>query len=350
LSPAQREFNRTVTKLDRLCDELEQWQGLKLAGEKKYREALEPVLQEINHLNEQWVLHFDRFYGRTGFSRLQKEKMAHFIRTQSRELISRFGYNQLKPLYDRYSAVDFDTGVEKAHELANDLARNMLACEFGIALDEGFDLNDPVMVERLQEKLGQQTEMAPEEQDSLHEKSALKQPAEGRQPVREADISQSLKSVYRQLTTTLHPDREPDRRERARKTLLMQQVTTAYRTGDLFKLLQLAVEQIDRQYINCLPAMRLQHFNTLLSRQLPALEDAVCRASRPLREMVGISSYASVKPDQILPLLDQAILEHRQRLRQLETELFGLDTVQKIKAWLADYPAPGPFDAPAFRF
>ena len=64
------------------------------------------------------------------------------------------------------------------------------------------------------------------------------------------DASRSLRAVYRQLASALHPDREQDERERQRKTRLMQRVNVAYGKQDLLQLLtlQLEIEQIDHTH------------------------------------------------------------------------------------------------------
>ncbi|HPQ95685.1 MAG: hypothetical protein KDI44_18565 [Thiothrix sp.] len=328
-SPARRQCNRMLGKLEKLRRELAQWQALKPRLEKQYHEELGPLLQDISCLHEQLVLHLDRFYACRGFSRPEREQMARFIRDQSGELIRRFGRNELKPLYDRYSTIDFDTGVREAREFANKLARSLFEHELGRVLDDGFDLCDPTMVEQLQAKRKQQQV----EKTAREPCAAIR-----RQTPEEADITPSLKAVYRQLITILHPDREPDARERERKTELMQQLTSAYRARDLLGLLelQLAVVQVDQYPVKPLSGEHLKHFHTLLVRQQHELEAELQRVSLPLRRMVGLEHYPVVRPEQMLPLLAQTVLEYRQQRHALETALAGLTTVRNIRAWLAD--------------
>ena len=46
--------------------------------------------------------------------------------------------------------------------------------------------------------------------------------------LREADAKSAIRTVFRQLASALHPDREPDEQERLRKTGLMSEVNAAY--------------------------------------------------------------------------------------------------------------------------
>jgi hypothetical protein len=88
------------------------------------------------------------------------------------------------------------------------------------------------------------------------------------------EASQSLREVYRKLASALHPDREPDTQERARKTALMQQANQAYETGNLLALLelQLQAEQIDMQRLAMLDTRRLDHYASVLQEQLAELQ------------------------------------------------------------------------------
>ena len=69
-----------------------------------------------------------------------------------------------------------------------------------------------------------------EEQDQRSRlKKTAKQRARDEKLKIEADeTSLSIREVYRKLVSALHPDREPDPQERARKTALMQRVNQAY--------------------------------------------------------------------------------------------------------------------------
>ncbi|AWM32706.1 J domain-containing protein [Hymenobacter nivis] len=87
--------------------------------------------------------------------------------------------------------------------------------------------------------------------------SAQEQAAEARQQARTQRLAEattlaaradqqrlqtSAKTVYRQLARTHHPDLERDPTQQRAKTELMQEITSAYETGDLYALLQLMAD------------------------------------------------------------------------------------------------------------
>src|SRR5260370_34474944 len=76
--------------------------------------------------------------------------------------------------------------------------------------------------------------------------------AEAREQVEQAELSLSIREVYRKLASALHPDREPDPQERERKTPLMPRANQPDGKNSLLQLLQLQLEleYIDQSAIN----------------------------------------------------------------------------------------------------
>ena len=67
-------------------------------------------------------------------------------------------------------------------------------------------------------------------EDKRQAKKAKKKPAarQLKDAQQKMDANTALRTVYRQLASALHPDREPDEAERLRKTALMSEVNAAY--------------------------------------------------------------------------------------------------------------------------
>ena len=92
---------------------------------------------------------------------------------------------------------------------------------------------------------------------------------------READAKSAIRTIYRQLASALHPDREPDEQERLRKTGLMSEVNAAYEKNDLTTLLrlQMQVTQVNPQSTARMADDKLIAMALLLKEQVAALED-----------------------------------------------------------------------------
>ena len=149
--------------------------------------------------------------------------------------------------------------------------------------------------------------------------------------------SQSIREVYRKLVSSLHPDREPDAADRARKTALMQRVNQAYDKKDLLKLLelQLELEHIHASSIAGLSEDRLKHFNKVLKEQLAELEQEIEQIEMPLRAQFRVSFYAVLIPQSILLLLQGDIAAMKRDIKHLKTELLVTMNLTAFKAWNA---------------
>ncbi len=149
----------------------------------------------------------------------------------------------------------------------------------------------------------------------------------------------SLRTVYRQLASALHPDREPDPGERARKTALMQQVNQAHDDRDLLGLLSLQqeVERMDPARVRDLDDERLAHYNRVLREQTAALERELQALTAPFASAASRAGGRRSQPPSAETLLrelqdDAAAL--RRELRYATQDLEMIKDVDQLKAWL----------------
>jgi hypothetical protein len=153
------------------------------------------------------------------------------------------------------------------------------------------------------------------------------------------EVNQSLRDIFRKLVSELHPDREPDPTERARKNQLMQRVNQAYEANDLLTLLglQLEIEQIDAAHLSGVSAQRLAHYNQILSEQLARLEVELTSVIEPYRALAGHESGRPLTVADVDRKLTLEIRQLREVVRQLTQDLVIFrDPVQR-RAWLRDY-------------
>jgi hypothetical protein len=143
--------------------------------------------------------------------------------------------------------------------------------------------------------------------------------------------------VYRRLASALHPDREPDAQQRARKTALMQQANQAYAEANLLALLelQLQAEQLETARAAAADGRRLQHYVTVLQEQLADLQSETRRLEAAFRASAGIAPGSGLQPRKA----DRAISSEVQRLRGelllLRRQIRSLD-VEAVKRWLRE--------------
>jgi archaellum component FlaC len=332
LTPAQKQFNTLLKKINTAKKKLADWQNVPQAHQQKMG-IFQPLAAELRAEQAAMARVLDVLHDNKLFKKKDKEKIAYLICDLCLGLIEIEGYEDLKSLYDQYSAVDFDT--EQAQTQA--MAKAMLEAEFG-ALD-GVDFSDH---EAIAAKMCPEKEDA--EQQTPRKKPTAKQLAKAAKAEAEAtDVSKSIQAVYRQLVGALHPDREQDPAERVRKTELMQRITVAYKNKDLLQLLelQLNVEQIDQHAINRIADDRLKHFNQVLKDQLNELEMEVDQMKMQYAHLLqGFSHFVSITPKNVIDYLDIEIKEVRHTLHQIKHDNVCFANPVLAKNWLKSYRIP----------
>ncbi|MGB3917044.1 molecular chaperone DnaJ [Thiothrix litoralis] len=354
LSPAQKKFNTLIKKIDAQKQVLREWQETFAQCRQDAVEKLEPLRKTLHEHQADMVLLLDQQFTSHKFTPNQKDKLTHLITETCDELITLNQRDDLKAIFNKYSDDDFDTLDQESDEMALEMMKAMFEQEFGTTLDDvEFDIKDPQgTAERLAEKLKQQQEQAEQAAPKRPQpkKSAKQLAKEAKAAEEAANVSKSIQAVYRQLTSALHPDREQDPVERERKTELMQQVTVAYGSKDLLKLLelQLAVEQIDQSKLNNINAERLKHYNKILSDQLRELQEEVFLKESEIREMINASPFEPLSPKRMIGLLKQDMRTVQDMIARIQRDMRAFRDVKQLKAWLKGYRIPEPDFDPFF--
>jgi archaellum component FlaC len=337
LTPAQKQFNILLKKINTAKKKLADWQNVPQAHQQKMG-IFQPLVAELRAEQAAMARALDVLHDNKLFKKKDKEKIAYLICDLCLELIEVEGYEDLKSLYDQYSEVDFDTEQAQSQSMVSDMAKTIFEAEFGTM--EGVDFTDPeAIADAIARKLCE-----PEAPKTPPKKRTAKQLAKDAKAEAEAaNVSKSIQAVYRQLVGALHPDREQDPAERARKTELMQRITVAYKNKDLLQLLelQLSVEQIDQHAINRIADDRLKHFNQVLKDQLNELEMEVDQMKMQYGHLLqGFSHFVSITPKNVIDYLDIEISNVRLTLHHIKHDNAHFASPVLAKNWLKSYRIP----------
>lgn len=338
LSPAQQKFNHLINKIEAQKKKLATWQETIPQCQQEITRKLTPLRAAFSEHQAEMVVLLDTLYTQKKFSSLQYEKISHLITSLCEELIHHHGRDDLKPLYDFHSDQSFD---EAAQEDSATL-KSFFEQELDIELDDEFDFSDPdAMSARLAEEMQARQQHA-QESRARRKKTAKQLNNEAREKEEATQISKSIQAVYRQLVAALHPDRESDPAERARKTELMQKLTVAYGNKDLMQLLemQLSIEQIDQNTMGNIPDERLKCYNTILQRQLEELRQEVMQVEHDIREMAGLARHEPLSPTRLFNLVNENARMLRSKINRIQRDLMLFNDINHFKAWLKGYRLP----------
>jgi hypothetical protein len=285
---------------------------------------------------------FDRLYADKLFSKTDRTKLQHLICAMSADLLESGDHDELKEIYNRHSGSDYD--VEEEQE--NQEIRSMMESMLGVELGDDIDIRTPddfleQVSRQLHEKLQQDAQDLEHQaaSRSSRKKSAKAMAKEARLQAEAQQASQSIREVFRKLASTLHPDKEPDPKERARKTEMMQRVNSAYSNNDLLALLelQLEIEQIDQTAINSMSEDRLKHYNKVLKEQSRELQQELDMVEMSFRAHFDFAPYGALSPTMAFTMLERDIAQIRQDIADLKYDVGSLQHPKNLKQWLKAY-------------
>lgn len=348
LTPAQKAFNRLLTRIENLSAKLEATRTLADGHRVRSATELEPLERAQCALMRQMVLLLAGRLERKGLTRAQKQA-ATDIACGLSETLALQGDTEMQVLHDALSPQTLD---EKDREAADDM-RAMLENILGVPLHEGDEagaMDHPDAV--LQAAMRRMGARAEAEKAERHAQRAAKAgTARQRKAEQETlDAQTALRTVYRQLASALHPDRETDPAERARKTGLMSEANAAYERRDLVTLLHLRLraEHLDAGTVANLAKEKIAALTVLLKEQVGALEHDLWTLEQQVR------GEFELRPGAVLSAASlQRLLRERQQLIQLQIvqmqrDLQRVQDDAQLKRWLKEQAAMAaqadPFD------
>lgn len=311
LARQQEQFNALVHEVAAGRATLADWKE----RIERYHQAVEPLQRELQAAWREWVFALDHASLRPELSRGERQQLSGLLREAVAALLEQEDDNELAALAER-------------HGEAAPAARP----------GDGDSAPGPGETERLENSAEDWERRAASAAARRAERAAQRRAASAskQRAKEEQDASLSVRDVYRRLASALHPDREPDASQRARKTRLMQLANEAYEERNLLALLELRLqaEQVDAAHLASANRQRLQHYITVLQEQLTDLQSETRRLESSLRDATGAPPGAGLQPRKA----DRLISSQAQRLRgdllALRRQTRALQDVEDVKAWL----------------
>ena len=349
LSKERKQFNKLVKDIDALRAALTQWREFVPTLHNRVTTKIEPLVARFRERRVQLVMVLSHAIDGRELSKRQKTKAIEILHWHLSEILAAGPDKDLIALYDKYA----DIGFEEQQAAEADFLRTMANEVFGLDIDEVEDAStltaedfEQLMTAKIEAE--QQSETA--RRAATPKQSAKAQAQEALRHQLAQGASQAVREIYRKLASELHPDREPDEDERARKTALMQQANQAYASSDLLTLLglQLQTEQLDSTALNSLARERLLQYNHLLADQCRQLRTELEDLIAPFA-MNRVGGTGELTPDTVVRALDREARELKRWAKDCEADIAHFQDMRNIKHALnayqlgdldADYASP----------
>ncbi len=342
LTGAQRQFNQLIERLKSQREELARWQAFRQTHVRRLAAEYQPLAGRLRERRIAIAGALDRAMDGTLLGKRERGKVRDILRQLLTDLLAETPDAELVRLHDKHADVSFDEERQQDMEVMRALAREA----FGIDVEAYEGGESP---EELAEWLDQQRQASRPEEPSesrTRKKSAKAIEREALQAQMAEGGTRAVREAYRKLVSELHPDRETDPAEQARKTELMQRVNLAYEAGDLLGLLelQLSIEQIDSAALAALGDERLRHYIHMLEEQSRQLRDELSELVAPFAMAVEGSGSRKPTPDAVRRALDADIHELKRTLRTVEADLARFQDIGQLKQILKAYRIDSPDD------
>ena len=344
LSPAQQRFNKLLARVENLGRQLQDLQQLADKLRPPHLARMAELKRKMDEARREMLVFLHQRLQRKGLTAAQQKAMREILQSllpssgpvdeSDPELAELCSIYAPPPLED-----DLGDQANMVREQMLDMAQSVLGKNLDREAFKGID-----SPEELMEALIQQVHTFQEAEDARQAARRSRRPPSARQlkaQEQAQDAKAALRSIYRQLASALHPDREPDPVERERKSALMSQANAAYERGDLTALLQLQLqaEQVDEAHIAQMADDKLAALSLLLKDQVKTLEGELGDAEMRLSVELGIPVGARMKEALLTRLLQEEQEELAHVVSQMQDDLVRVRDDAQLKLWLREQAA-----------
>jgi hypothetical protein len=352
LTPAQQRFNDLLARIEGLSgliQRLEAWSD-------RHRYAHIQALREsvkLAQTHRKSLLLFVHARLQTADLTDRQQRMARGMVRGLIDHLAPMADPQVQALADVYVSEEDTQEVAQEQAEAAQRLRERIEEALGQPIEKAGQYQTPEEMMQAGMRQWQRQQQADEERKAAKraarkaQKQAQKKSAaaeKGEVPaaaLRELDAKSAIRTIYRQLASALHPDREPDEQERLRKTALMSEVNAAYEKNDLTTLLrlQMQVAQVNPQNKAGSARMaddKLIAMSLLLKEQVAALEEDLDQLESRLSQELCVPVRADADEAALSLSLQRIQADQRHSADSLAADLRRIQNDAELKRWLKE--------------
>jgi adenylate kinase family enzyme len=349
LTPAQERFNALLARIEQLSGLIERLQAWSDRHRYAHIQALRESVQLAQAHRKSLLLFVHERLQTADFTDRQQRMARGLVRGLIDQLTASAD-PQVQALADLYvSEEDTQEAAQEQAEAAQRL-RERIEEALGQPIEKAGQYQTPE--EMMQAGMRQwQRQQEADEQRKAAKRAAKKAQKQAQKKsaatekgellpglLREVDAKSAIRTVFRQLASALHPDREPDEQERLRKTALMSEVNAAYEKNDLSTLLrlQMQVTKVNPQNSARMADAQLIAMASLLKEQVAALEDDLDALQSRLSRELCVPVRAEAKEASMTQALQRIQADQRHIADSLAADLRRIQNDAELKRWLKE--------------
>jgi hypothetical protein len=340
LTVEQKRFKDLRQQLEKLHAKKQAWQTHAATYRHTAKQALKPVLDTLVQAQKAWILALDAALDRPGFTKKERAFMCEILCEEISGFISNHGPDDvLKALYNKHSDHDFGAMQQDLLQTMKRMVEEVTGADLGEAVESQEELMARVLARAQAMKTTHAAaQEAREAMQAAHASTRRQTAAEKKNAAAAQEATQSVREIYRQLASALHPDRESDDAKRRDKTELMQRANAAYADNDLFTLLelQLQTQAPDTNSMAKLSSERVLAYCKIFWQQIKELKAQLQQTELNFRVEFQINPGLRLDPTKLSALTAQIAREMRLDIQHLEAKIALSYQASAFKPWLKD--------------
>jgi hypothetical protein len=337
LTPAQKRFNTLLARVSTLSDSIASLEALSTQHRSSHLSAMAELKNQEDTARKNLLLFLDGRLHQAELTASQRRSATQIILALC-ETLEHKKDGQVQTVFNQHHSEDDAQALAEEARAGAEHAKAVFEDLFGKPLHGADNLHTAEAV--FEAGLRQYREQQQRLEDKRQAKKAKKKPAarQLKDAQQKMDANTALRTVYRQLASALHPDREPDETERLRKTALMSEVNAAYDRKNLSELLklQLQIAQIDSAALSRIADDKLNAMCLLLKEQVEALEEDEAQAQFEIRHYLGVHELDHISAESLTRALAIQLRDKAHEVDTLERDLRRIQNEAELKRWLKE--------------
>jgi len=337
LTPAQQRFNTLLARVSQLSESIDTLEALSTQHRSGHLSAMAALQQQEDVARKNLLLFLDACLHQAELTAAHRRSTTRIILALC-EALAHKNDVQVQAVFNQHHSEEDAQALAEEERAGAEHAKAVFEDLFGKPLHGADDLHTAEAV--FEAGLRQYREQQQRLEDKRQAKKAKKKPAtrQLKDAQQKMDANTALRTVYRQLASALHPDREPDEAERLRKTALMSEVNAAYDRKNLSELLklQMQIAQIDSAALSRIADDKLNAMCLLLKEQIDALEEDEAQAQFEIRHYLGVNELDHISAESLARALAIQLRDKEHEVHTLERDLRRIQSDAELKRWLKE--------------
>jgi hypothetical protein len=341
LNKEQEKFNKLITQLDKIENELADTKKVGLQLRSEYTTEVQPLEKELNDNIWAYQQKFDLATRKIKMGMRARETMNQYFIDAAKDQLEE-GNQEAMEMYNYYSDKSYEDHLKETEAMKARMTQNMFE-ENGIDTSEmDIDWSNPESVmEAMQAKMEEAIEAEKLREEKRKERKSKKPKTEKQavEAIAETELGKIKRNIYMELVKRYHPDRYSTEPDKIRAGETMQRITDAYEQGDMLALLKLQNElgtTLEGTQASNLAEHQLKELNKQLNVRLREIKSEIGMENHKLEQIFN------QRINKLTPASGEWLVRHkkeqiRREIKSTQADMKNISDPQKLKKFVNDF-------------